>query len=148
MPEIENSPEPCEEKEALEVCLLVTRTYVPSLLVRVSSYNRLKRITALMNRLVQNCRAHRINETPQTGTLTTSELSTAEEPWIITVQGSVFPDEVATLQKGGKLSCNSKLLPSAPISESNGVLHVGGRQSFSTQPYAMFHPIVLPGKHT
>ena len=117
MPEIDSSPEPCEEREAHEVCLLVTWTNVSSSLPeRVSSYNRLNRIAVWMNCFIHNRCAHRTNNAPQTGPLTTSELATAEKHWIITVQGSVFPDEVATSQKGGKLSCNSKLLASAPIS--------------------------------
>ena len=60
----------------------------------------------------------------------------------------MFPDEVATLQKDGKLSCNQKLLLLHPFLDQNGVLCIGGRQSLSTQPYATHHPILLPGKHT
>ena len=115
MSEVDNSPEPRKEKEAPEVCLMVTRTDVASLLEDVSSFNRLKRIKVWMNRFIQNCHAHRTNHIPWTGPLTMSELTVAEEHWIITVQGSMFPDEGATLQKGRKLSCSSKLLPLHPF---------------------------------
>ena len=74
------------------VCLLVAKTDVPSLVECVSSYNTLKIITAWMNHFVQDCLAHSTNDTPLTGLLTTSELAFVEKHWIISVQGSVFPD--------------------------------------------------------
>ena len=127
MPEIDSNPEPCEEKEAHEVCLLITKIDVLLLLECLSTCNRLKRITAWMNCFIQNCRAYSTNNTPWTDPLTTSELATTGEHWIITVQSSMFPDEVASLQKGSTLSCNSKILPLHPFLDQNSILHVFGR---------------------
>ena len=50
------------------------------------------------------------------------------------------------LNTGKSLPRQSSLLPLHPFIDSDGVVHVGGRECNSKLLYSQVHPITLPGK--
>ena len=131
------------EEEKAEVSLVVTQSALP-LLSKVSSFNRLKRITAWMYRFVNNCRPR---QHTRRGHLSTLELNAAEEYWLKVMQGEMFGEELSLLQDGKELPRKSKLLSLRPFVDAQGLLRVGGRASLSKLSYSRRHPIILPSDH-
>ena len=165
LPELIEKPEPNEEKvsseELLEIGLVVIADELP-LLGKISSYGRLKRVTAWMCRFIHNCRARSKYEPLLTGVLASSELVAAENLWIASAQQSTYPNELNILRKGNELfgatsdlfgrETNSLALHPIslalhPILDESGLMRVGGRLSQSSEPYERRHPIIVPGRH-
>ena len=145
MPELGSSVVPEEEKTVLESALLTIPVNL-TLLDQVSSLSRLYRITAWIQRFINNCRADKAGRTRIGGTLTTKELAAAESAWIAITQQQAFAEEINTLKEGKELRRN-KLLPLRPFLDQDGFLRIGGRLGLSERPYTKRHPLVLPGKH-
>ena len=149
LPELADKPEPSEEREGfdslLEVNLLTHPIKLP-LLERVSSYERLRRVTAWIRRFVRNCRAKVRNEALELNALTNPELNAAEEQWIATIQQFAFPEELKALQKGKEV-LSGRLLAFHPFVDAKGLIRVGGRLEHSNEPFERKHPLILPGEH-
>lgn len=63
---------------------------------------------------------------------------------IRTVQAAHFRSELTILRRGKPLSTKSMLISLGPLSDSEGVLRVGGRLKHSLLEYDERHPIILP----
>ena len=113
---------------------------------RYSSWQRLIRVHAWVNRFIKNCcedEEHKLK-----GGLTLSELSDAEEQIIRVAQRESFSEEYLALQKGRKLSTSSKLFGLCPKLDEYGVIRLNSRLQYADfLPYDVRHPIVLPRKH-
>ena len=136
--------EPAEEKI---LSLVLTSQVDVSLLDKISSYNRLKRITAWMLRFIHNCRARRNAQQPvMMGSLNTAELN-ATEMLLVGFSPRIldFPEEISAL-RGNVQPTRSRLLPFRPFLDQDGLLRVGGRQKLSRRQYQSRHPVILSGK--
>ena len=148
-PELADKPEPSEERTAMElpieVVLLVHPIELP-LLERVSSYGRLKHITAWIHRFIHNCRARKEDRAFTTGALTRSELIAAEEQWIVSAQHSAFPNEFMVLRRSNEVA-SGQSLALQPFLDTGGLMRVGGRLHQSMEQYSKRHPLIMPNKH-
>ena len=68
-----------------------------------------------------------------------------QKVWIAAIQQIAFPDEIATLGKGGELS-KGCLLPFHPFMDEEGLLRVGGRIHQSMESYDKRHSFIMPSK--
>ena len=138
-------PEPLEERTVDSTALLAT-THVSELplLNRVSSYTKLKRITAWVLRFVHNCRHP---GSIKSSTLSSGELQEAERYWIATVQQSAFLEELEALKSNQALPRSSRLRVFHPIVDEHNLLRIGGRISLAQLPCSQRHPLILPKNH-
>ena len=105
-----------------------------SLLDKISSYNRLKRITAWMLRFIHNCQTRRNDQQPvMRGSLSTTELNAAEMRWLVSAQRLYFPEEISALRDNVQPT-RSRLRPFRPFLDLDGLLRVGGRQKTVSTP--------------
>ena len=117
-----------------------------SLLDKISSYNRLKRITAWMLRFIHNCQTRRNDQQPvMRGSLSTTELNAAEMRWLVSAQRLYFPEEISALRDNVQPT-RSRLRPFRPFLDLDGLLRVGGRQKLCRRQYQSRHPVILSGK--
>ena len=115
---------------------------------RYSSYTRLIRVTAWIQRFAHNCQAKVRGKTKETSLhLLVSELRVAEVYWHLLIQEQHFKQEISALQHYLDLPHSSHLIPLHPILDQNGLLRVGGRESNSRGTYASQHPVILHSAH-
>ena len=110
------------------------------LLERISSFDRLKRVTARILCLAR----HKRNKSDQRSKhlpLEARELADAEKFWVLSAQQECFYDEMASL-RDGKEPSSRQLLSLHPFLDEKGLLRVGGTCRLSQS-----EPMVLPGKH-
>ena len=91
--------------------------------------------TALQSRLCQH--------TPTSEEISASEIESTRLCLIYLVQTAYFKLELHQLQRKGKLSSKSTLLPLNPMIQ-NHLLRVGGRHSHSLLEEDAKHPLILP----
>ena len=115
---------------------------------RYSSFTRITRITAWIQRFVANCRARKQGNCRNTASLNVQEINAAKSYWILTSQRASFAEEVQAMTKGRKIPKSSPLLTLHPFLDSAGILRVGGRESNSQLCYLSKHPVILDGKHS
>ena len=137
----------CEERELSFHTVLEPRMPVIPL-DRFSSFTRMKRITAWIQRFMYNCRATKNNHAKQLSPcLSAHELITAEEYWIKFSQADHFSQEIATLKCSSNLPDSSCFMPLHPFLDSNGIIRVDGRECHSNRPFTSQHPFILHGAH-
>ena len=108
---------------------------------RFSSWTRLRRITALVLRFVNNLR----EPTRKTGSLSVSELEDADQLIISTAQRQEFAEEYQAIQKGKPVSAKSPLVSLNPRLDSDGLLRCDGRMKFADWiSYDSRYPVILP----
>ncbi len=134
---------PTEEKLTSLHVSLTPRPVLP-IQERFSSFTHLKRVTAWIFRFVRNCRS---NDGRGRGHLSVDELMQAERYWVTVAQDS-YAEEIKSLTDKHDLCPKSRLLHLRPIIDMYGLLRVGGREGHATLPYAVRHPLILPGNHT
>ena len=99
---------------------------------RYSSYTRLTRVTAWIQRFVHNCQAKVRGKPKETSPhLLVFELQVAEVYWHFFIQEQHFKQEISALRNGLELPRSSSLIPLHPILDQDGLLRVGGRESNS-----------------
>ena len=101
-----------------------------------SSWRRLVRVTARIQRLAKKIRSRKDGASSTVGPLTTDELKRAEVLWVKKAQASLH----SRVEKG-------ELNTLSPVKDEQGLLRVGGRVDKATVSYDMKHPILLPHKH-
>ena len=108
---------------------------------RFATLNRLLRVTALVLRFVDNCRAK--PTTKKSGPLTAEELVQAEFRWIVAMQRSSYPEELAYFEskRPGK---RPAIVRQLDVIQRDGILRVGGRMERSDLSPAARNPILLP----
>lgn len=104
---------------------------------RYSSFTRLQRVIAWVNRFVHSCRALSLRVT---GPLTVQELKQSETHLVLMSQEACFSTELNALKRDHDLPSSSCLLPLRPFLDSSGI---GDRGQNSEQPYHTQHPIIL-----
>ena len=76
---------------------MVSTTIDLPILQQMSSFNRLRRVTAWIFRFVHNCHANKNKQAVRKGRLKTNELISAEECWIASAQQTAYPKELTIL---------------------------------------------------
>ncbi|XP_054279112.1 uncharacterized protein LOC128997498 [Macrosteles quadrilineatus] len=111
------TPEDLSSSEEIKKTPLVVLTSAPQkeweLLSAYSSWNKLQRIVALLNRFIHNCR-HQNDRL--SGPLSSSEISKAHLKIFHHVQQATFADEIVSLQK--KCDCSTRLQRVTPFLDS------------------------------
>lgn len=115
-----------------------------NLLNQYSSWTKLIRITAYIQRFCKNSKFTKAERTIDH--LHAFELKTAKETWIRIAQQEAFKPEITCLEHGNQLSRRSKLISLSPFLE-NGIIRVGGRLQLSQLPANQRHPALLPKAH-
>ena len=130
-----------EEKGAVrlvhQVCIEDT------LLSKFSNLSKLKRVTAYCLRFINNIRVS--STVKVSGPLSSKELESALQHWIIHVQSKAFGAERNSLLKNKQVPCSSNIQSLNPYIDGSGVLRVGGRLQHANLPENIKHPILIPG---
>ena len=114
---------------------------------RYSSLTKLLRITSYVLRFITNLR----NPTDkQAGTLSVSELSTAEFKWILNCQQLQFPSEIQYLKSGvhNNKKCPVLVRQLQLFLDDEGYLRCGGRIHNAPVSRTTKFPYLLPPRHT
>ena len=107
-----------------------------------SSFSKLIRTVAWCKRFTTNARLKRPDRI--SGILSVSELNTAEETLIKTIQYLHFSEVLKQVAQG----ClkDRSLCRLSPFIDNLGILRVGGRIQYADVPFGMRHPKLLPNK--
>lgn len=117
---------------------------------RFSSFSKLVRVTAWINRFIFNCRARCEVSTVTTNSshcLSLTELKSAERYWISFIQKETFSQEIISLKSGKRVLRSSSLKLLNPFLDDHGLLRVGGREQHSTRSYDVKHPLIVHSRH-
>lgn len=102
-----------------------------------SSWTRITKILAWVNRFLNNCKSIPYNRT--SGELTPEEIRDAENEIIAQAQGNAFPLEIQAQ--------NSKLIRLRPRLDGDGLIRSDGRLQYAEfLPFDVRFPIILPRK--
>ena len=108
-----------------------------------SSWLRLRRVMAWINRFIDNCGKQKVNRT--TGELQADELKRAERQLIQHAQMTEFAEEWKALFSRKPLPGNSKLLGLQPKLDDDGLMRSDGRLTHAEfLSYDVRFPIILP----
>jgi len=111
-------------------------------LSRYSSFIKVCRITAYVQRFIQNCRIK-----PKTGPLEVQEIEEAKLMWIKSVQRETFSPEILNIEAGKPIGIKSRLISLTPFLDESHILRVGERIGGAAIPYDVKHPIIIPQDH-
>ena len=112
---------------------------------RYSSWLKLKRIRAWIDRFIENCQKPKSDRI--TGDLSAEELYQAEIKLIKETQRSHFPEEWHSIMRGQKLPSNSKLLGLQPKIDNDGLMRSDSRLKHAKfLSYDVRYPVILPRK--
>ncbi|XP_077277433.1 uncharacterized protein LOC143905732 [Temnothorax americanus] len=128
------------EFKSTAVTLVMNET--SNVLMRFSTYSKLKRVIAQCMRWKQNALG-----TKTTGPLIVEELDETEKIIARLVQRDIFSQDYEALVAGRNLSSKSKLRALDPFIDDRGLIRVGGRLRHSSRSVDRKHPIVLPARH-
>ena len=113
---------------------------------RYSSWTKLTRVSATVNRFLENC--HLPSTLHKKGTLKPGEIVTSEMHLIRLAQQEEFQEEIRARKSGRELPGKSKLLPLKPVLDEEGILRCDGRLRYADcLPWETRHPIILPRSH-
>ena len=110
-----------------------------------SSWLKLRRITAWVNRFITNCQKQKEERT--SGELQIDELNVAEVQLIKEAQRVEFKEEQTALSRGKPLPSNSKLLGLKPMLDEDGLMR--SARSLVHAKFLSFdvrYPVILPRK--
>ena len=112
---------------------------------KYSSWLKLKRIQAWINRFVGNCQRKGTGRISRE--LTVDELQQAEIQLIKQTQRAEFPEEWKSLAQGRPLPASSKLLGLKPKLDDDGLVRSDGRlKNARFLSYDVRYPVILPRK--
>lgn len=131
-----------ELPELKTTTVTLTAGETSSILTRILSYQKLKRVIAYCLRWKRNVR-----ETRRKNLLTVDELDNAEEIIAWMVQRKAFSQDYEDLIKERKLPSKSKLRALDPFIDEKGLIRVGGRLRHSSLSVERKHPIIIPARH-
>ena len=113
---------------------------------RYSSWNRLVRVRAWVQRFIENC-MRKIEDRCSEG-ITYQEILDAETAVIKEAQQQAFSEEYIALSNQRPIPKHSKLLTLKPIIDEEGLLRSDGRLTYAEYlPFDVRYPIILPRKH-
>ena len=108
-----------------------------------SSWLRLRRVMAWINRFIDNCGKQKIDRTP--GELRADEIKRAERQLIRHAQLTEFTEEWKAMTSHKPLPSNSKLLGLQPKLDDDGLMRSDGRLTHAEfLSYDVRFPIILP----
>lgn len=113
-----------------------------NLLDRYSTLSTLLHATVYLIRAIS--RFHNRSISFDASTLTPTELTNAENFWILHIQASYFASELSTLTNDKTLPKSHPFLRLAPFIDESGILRVGGRLRNALIEPDSKHPILLP----
>ena len=108
-----------------------------------SSYRKLLRVTALVQRFVQNCKLS--HEEQSVGTITSRELRSAERLLLQHCQATEYSDEITSLKTG--ISRQPLVKQLRLFIDSDKIIRCGGRINNASVSEMTKFPILLPKKH-
>ncbi|XP_066590626.1 uncharacterized protein [Prorops nasuta] len=111
---------------------------------KFSSWSKLVRVMAYVLRFVQRTRKTGQRED---SLLSASEIRDSIVAIVQVVQRTHFADELSALNHGSRIPSRSKLLSLYPVTDSQGILRIGGRLRNAEISEQMKHPIILPDCH-
>ncbi|XP_070153697.1 uncharacterized protein [Polyergus mexicanus] len=112
----------------------------------VSTWKKLIRVTARVQRFINNLKCRATNTNVNTTCLSAAELKEASLFWLHYVQQRHFPSEIQALNDKSLLPRSSSLLSLYPFLGKDKLIRLGGRIDHSSLSYDERHPIILP-KH-
>ena len=113
---------------------------------RYSSWSKLTRVSARVNRFIENCRLPVALR--REGALQPDEVISAGMQFIREAQGEVFKEEMRAIKGGRELPSASKLQPLRPMLDDDAVLRCDGRLRYAEYlPWETRFPIILPRSH-
>ncbi|XP_062557810.1 uncharacterized protein LOC134222666 [Armigeres subalbatus] len=126
--------------------VLLTNQVSPDiwLIERYSSFWKLVRITAFVLRFISRCRKRTLHQNPF---LAVSELQSAKETLVKSVQHQNFSEEMKAVRKKVSIPSKSPLRNLQLFIDQKGILRLGGRLQLSETDYQTNHPMILPRKH-
>ncbi|KAL7745575.1 hypothetical protein ACLKA6_009799 [Drosophila palustris] len=145
----ENPKFAAEYCDQTEIVMTLQQTEHPLnvLLQRISTYNKLIRSTAWIQRFIVNLSTHTLSQR-KTGKLNVDEIEWAEKMWCKVVQQQSFPDDLIKLQTG-KPSSKLRLSKYCIYLDADNILRVDSRIERAKDLSAYTKkPIILDGKHT
>ncbi|XP_036329713.1 uncharacterized protein LOC118741847 [Rhagoletis pomonella] len=141
--ELKDIPETCHlvppledditQEERKSTVALASVTTEVSVIERYSCYTRLLRITSLLLRFVNNCKAN--------------ELRTAHDVLVRSAQAGSYTFELRTIGQDRQLPSSHKLAPLAPFIDEQGLLRVGVRVTNAKINYNQKHPFIMDKTH-
>ena len=133
---IDQTEEDGERRKTQSVFITTVKTDVIDC-TRYSTWRRLIRVTAFVQRFIWNAHTKRQRaEETKKGPLSSSELKDAERYWILRAQTNLH-DRLH----------NGEFKALTPYDDADGVLRVGGRIDKAVTAYATRHPALLPYNH-
>lgn len=130
-------------KQPKTVSLCGTIKTVDSELVdKYSSINRLKLVTAIIRRFIENSR--KVKSERVCVPITISEMNAALMFWLKRAQHIEFESEISCIESNDDLPRKSQLLSLNPYIDDEGLLRVGGRIDSASLPFDTKHPLILP----
>jgi hypothetical protein len=108
-----------------------------------SSWTRLVRVTAYVQRFINNLRSKRSAQPRIITNLSADEIRNAEEFWLKTVQSSRFAADRVALEKTGSVKRSSRLKALRPFVGNDSLLSLGGRLERAPLSFPERHPIIL-----
>ncbi|XP_062557054.1 uncharacterized protein LOC134221904 [Armigeres subalbatus] len=126
--------------------VLLTNQVSPDiwLIERYSSFWKLVRITAFVLRFISRCRKRTLHQNPF---LAVSELQSAKETLVKSVQHQNFSEEMKAVRKKVSIPSKSPLRKLQLGIDQRGMRRLGGRLQLSETDYQTKHPMILPRKH-
>ncbi|XP_065076509.1 uncharacterized protein LOC135700047 [Ochlerotatus camptorhynchus] len=125
---------------------------------KFSSWKRLVKVVALVQRFPVNCRLKKLQKPIVSGPFSDRDISSAESYLIRQAQQEAYPDEIAVLRKQQQQQCSDQPSTSIPKSsvlhqktpwmDQNGILRMRGRIAachYATEDSK--HPVILPRDH-
>ncbi|CAI6373963.1 unnamed protein product [Macrosiphum euphorbiae] len=139
---------PSEIPEIRKVKLILATTNKEPfwLLKKYSTWSKLLRTTALVQRFVSNCKAKQLNHERCNGFISVDEMNKARSFWLMQAQSESMSNEIADLRSGKMVHRGSCLKALNPFIDDQGLVRVGGRLAYAPGQYNTKHPIVLPSK--
>ncbi|XP_018366322.1 PREDICTED: uncharacterized protein LOC108763312 [Trachymyrmex cornetzi] len=134
------STENLEEKPIKVVTIRVQPFEYWNLLSRYSSLKKLLRITAVCRRVIDRFR--KAPKSSLTHPLTTTELDSAKQFWVKTVQSAVFSKELELISSGKHFQPSHPFSRLTPFKDADGILRVGGRLQESSLGMEARHPAI------
>jgi hypothetical protein len=135
-------PDPPELKSGIAL-LSTNEPEKFELFEKYSSFTKLLRVTAFINRFVFNLRNPQLRKT---GILRAAELDEAHDFLIKRAQKECFASELKALNANAQIPKKSKIICLNPFLHRK-ILHVGGRIRNSELEFSTKHPILLSSSH-
>ena len=113
------------------------------ILLKYSSYGKLKRVTAYAMRFISNIRASMNNSPKSVGPICLAECQRAEIALVKYCQNISFSNEISCCRTEKPIPLRSSLVRLQPFIDSQGLLRVGGRIKNAEVAADVKHPILL-----